>query len=389
MMRLPSVVLVVAVLVLAQGHLCADQTTLLKDVRYTTHSGRTKVTFAFSGDVRFSTEQGKGAVRLIFSRTRPATPGTIQRRLIPSGPLESISFASPASDSLVVSMMIVEGSTYRCVRPSSGNELFVEVDGRDIVRRTPERITSPPPAAPTATKAGTAARPTAGTQPARTSAEEPPGQASTSPLVDIPAVARRQMEPDSPHEYSPNGPSTADTQVSGFSTGFVILLSVGLSSVSTGLMLGAWYLARQRKAHRSGKSRLPRAATAFAELPANPEGIAAGDAYEETGTTRRNTFSSALIEDESQEHDNGRETSLQLARTFKRGSEEITLARRFHEQTEPTLTSGRMETVLSRATTKTQQLHAARKLGVGRGEFDLAVKLKSMGQVVEKKEDHQ
>ena len=44
------------------------------------------------------------------------------------------------------------------------------------------------------------------------------------------------------------------------------------------------------------------------------------------------------------------------------------------------LTPDRLNTVLSHATTPTQRVQAARKMGVGRGEFDLALKLKSMAE---------
>ncbi len=93
------------------------------------------------------------------------------------------------------------------------------------------------------------------------------------------------------------------------------------------------------------------------------------------------------LPDEGEEDDPGRETSLQLARTFRRGSEEITLARKFQEHTAPSLTPARMETVLAKATTSTQRLQAARKLGVGRGEFDLAAKLRSLHLAQGKKEE--
>ena len=88
----------------------------------------------------------------------------------------------------------------------------------------------------------------------------------------------------------------------------------------------------------------------------------------------------APVREEDPEEDAGRETSLQLARTFRRGSEEITLARKFHERPSPALTPAKMQTAMARATTKSQRLTAARKLGVGRGEFDLAEKLKALSQ---------
>ena len=62
---------------------------------------------------------------------------------------------------------------------------------------------------------------------------------------------------------------------------------------------------------------------------------------------------SAPMREEEPEEDFGRETSLQLARTFRRGSEEITLARKFHEHPTSPLTPAKMQTAMSRATTKT------------------------------------
>jgi hypothetical protein len=85
-------------------------------------------------------------------------------------------------------------------------------------------------------------------------------------------------------------------------------------------------------------------------------------------------------QDEVPEDENARETSLQLARTFRRGSEEIALAQRLHDRGTSALTPDRLNTVLSHATTPTQRVQAARKMGVGRGEFDLAMKLKSMAE---------
>jgi hypothetical protein len=94
----------------------------------------------------------------------------------------------------------------------------------------------------------------------------------------------------------------------------------------------------------------------------------------------------APVREEEPEEESGRETSLQLARTFRRGSEEITLARKFHDRPSP-VTPAKMQTAMARATTKSQRLSAARKLGVGRGEFDLAEKLKTMSQPPAKNEE--
>jgi hypothetical protein len=92
-------------------------------------------------------------------------------------------------------------------------------------------------------------------------------------------------------------------------------------------------------------------------------------------------------EEPGEEEDGERETSLQLARSFRRGSEEITLSRRLHAQPVAPLSVGKMQQMLARSTTQTQRLHAARKLGVGRGELDLALKLKTLRPAQPKTEE--
>ena len=422
MMRVLGRIAAVCVLLFAHGLLRADQTSVLKDVRIATQGGHCKVSFAFTGDVRFSTEQGKGTMRLVFSRVRPATAGTVLRRMVQSGPVESISFSRPAPDSLIATLVLAEGSTYRCVRPSTGNELYVDVNGRPGVRQMPSRTAAAGTGSARATakasaQAGAvsgAARATskapaqtgAVTGAARATKDSPArgattplaaetkrdgrtAQTSTSTLIDIPAVAREQVELDGRAGAQQSASTSDPVSAPQTSKVLALLLSAGLSLFSTVMTVGIWYKMRQRIAER--KPAHP-AAPAFREHtrpPALTEPVDTRDEFEDTGDAGKQELLAALMQDDIQEDDGGRETSLQMARTFKRGSEEITLARRFHEQGAVTVTSERMQSALSRATTKTQRLQAARKLGVGRGEFDLALKLKSMVHVQGKKEEEQ
>ena len=438
MMRVLGHIAAVCVLLFVHGLLRADQTSVLKDVHIATQGGHCKVSFAFTGDVRFSTEQGKGTVRLVFSRVRPATAGTILRRMVPSGPVESISFARPAPDSLIATLVLAEGSTYRCVRPSAGNELYVDVNGRSGLRQTPRtaaagtgaaRATAKAPAqtgaasgtvrtnekapaqagagsgaagvaakarAKTGTASGTAhvtkdspARGATALQATGNQRDDRTAQASTSTLIDIPAVAREQVDLEGRAEAQQSSSAPDPASAPQTSKVLALLLSAGLSLFSTVMTIGIWYKMRQRIAERKPARPAAQASREFTRPPEMTEPVDIRDEFYDTDDAGKQELLAALMQDDMQEDDGGRETSLQMARTFKRGSEEITLARRFHEQGAVTVTSERMQSALSRATTKTQRLQAARKLGVGRGEFDLALKLKSMVHVQGKKEEEQ
>jgi hypothetical protein len=170
----------------------------------------------------------------------------------------------------------------------------------------------------------------------------------------------------------------------GISAAKLFLLSVVISGISSVLLLVLW-LGRSKRVHAIGRT-VPRAQSGQT-TGGQPVRPASEGSLEEFSRTPSRADLEQTLPDAGDEDDSGRETSLQLARTFRRGSEEITLARKFQEHTAPSLTPARMETVLAKATTRTQRLQAARKLGVGRGEFDLAAKLRSLHQAQGKKEE--
>ena len=414
-----------AVLLLIGREVCAEQFSVLKYVRSSVRDGDCRVTFAFEGDVRFSSEQTKGSLRLIFPQTRPATAGTITRKDLASGPVQSITFSRAADGSLLATLTLARGSSYRCVSPAGGGELYVDVHGEAGGRSAiagssvPKQNraaaaagaiaseTSSEPARTRVAAAPAAKAPAAGVRehdgPAgvagrgtgrsaagqSTSAQaENPVPIENSPvkvsLIDIPALAMSQVETES-QEISP-APSSAPeaTQASGLSAGMALLISLFVSFVSTATALGAWYLMRRNAVRRTSRHTLPEdAALRAAALPVD-EAETGYRGRSEEEARMLNDLIRTSTQDEIPEDENERETSLQLARTFRRGSEEIALAQRLHDRGTSALTPDRLNEVLSHATTSTQRVQAARKMGVGRGEFDLAMKLKSMAE--EKKE---
>ena len=350
----------------------AEETSVLKDVSASVMAGHSRIAFQFAGDVRFSTEQGKNAVRIVFSRTRAASAQVLARQVLTAGPVESIAFQRPASDSIIAVISLTAGSTYRCVCPASGTELYVDVKGSAAVR---QRLV---PAKPVKAQTAPAAAPAVAVQePARTS--------GSSSLIDIPGVARRQMEQENARQDKRAGRMSED--MAGLPAGSVVLISVLIGLGVTVVLLGL--VARSQRTPLP----VPVAAVTVPDPAVTPvqmtriHPLYVDDDDMKPEPERVRALFSAPMREEEPEEDYGRETSLQLARTFRRGSEEISLARKFHEHPTSTLTPAKMQTAMSRATTKTQRLSAARKLGVGRGEFDLADKLKAMSQSPVKKEE--
>ncbi|HSQ76120.1 MAG TPA: hypothetical protein VLT13_11215, partial [Bacteroidota bacterium] len=299
----------------------------------------------------------------------------IVRKDLSSGPVHSIAFTRTADGSLVATLTLAKGSSYRCVSPAGGQELYVDVHG-EAGARSAIAGSSVPGQDRAATTAGTHAM---GTNPN----EYSPVKVS---LIDIPAMAMSQVETES-QETAPALASPSEAaQTSGLSAGMALLVSLLVSLVSTATALSAWYVMRRNALKRISRRKVREdAALHAAARPADEN---------ETEYRRRSEEEARMLKDlirtstqeENPEEEYEQETSLQLARTFKRGSEEIALAQRLHDHGAPALTPERLNTVLSHATTSTQRVQAARKMGVGRGEFDLALKLKSMAE--EKKEAH-
>jgi hypothetical protein len=351
----------------------------LKDVRYSAQSGSSRVTLVFDGEVRYSPVAAEGSIRLGLSNTSVAVPAKARRQLLSTGLASSITITTLPDDSVVVVVALKAPATYRCILPASGNSLYVDIIGTGggaAVQRTARDSQDRP--APLKSRGATMmgalsripARPAApkSTPVSAKSAEVASGEPGRSTsVVDISAILREQMHSDMSQTATRQQVNTRE-----LSPVVAVTLSVLIVLVLSGSGLALAFVFRKRSVRAVAPPRpappAPQAEPPVDSLPASP----------------RREF----LLDEPEDDDESRfahETSLQLARTFRRGSEEITLARRLHDHASPQLSGVRMEEKLGRATTPDQRLHIARKLGVGRGEMDLAVKLRTI-RSAEKKE---
>jgi hypothetical protein len=362
-------------------HAAASDVTLT-DVHYSVHSGYSRVTLTFDGEVRYSQLAADGSVRLGFSRTGVAIPMKARRQAVNAGLVSSISVTPLPDDSAVVAIALRGSTTYRCILPATGNALYVDVlpAGTGSAEQPPARIVNRRTVA--AKTSGAAIMTAIAHAPAQKerakaatskprSVTEAPMMSSRAPgVVDIPTLAREQLQTG---HVAVVAPTTVQlTPVQGLSPAAALGISVivGLLMIGSGVALS--FVIRRTSP-----------APVQAPLSVQPEAPIRRFAETELDSPR-----SELLVDDPDEDDESRfahETSLQLARTFRRGSEEITLARRLHDHAAPQLSAARMEETLNRATTANQRLHFARKLGVGRGEMDLAAKLRTI-RPAEKKE---
>jgi hypothetical protein len=286
---------------------------------------------------------------------------------------------SASDDSSVVAIMLRPSTTYRCILPAAGNALYVDVSpAGDRASTTPVRQEGfrPAGAKPAVTKPRLAAAVKAPVRDARKDGEralpsanpgDEPAGSRASVVVDIPAIAREQLHADAVRPAEQVRVQVA--AANGIPPALAAVLSLVVVTLLSGT--GAFVALAFRR-----KSSTPIPVPAAPPQPPAASGLM--DLPELAASSSSILLDDPGVDDESHF---AHETSLQLARTFRRGSEEITLARRLHDRIAPQWSAARMDETLGRATTPNQRLHFARKLGVGRGEMELAAKLRTMRPV--------
>jgi hypothetical protein len=368
--------------ILLHATACAAQVALT-GVTTSVLPGYTRITLTFDGEVRYSQLPGDGSVRLGLSHTAVAISAKGRHKVMNSGHVSAIAITPLPNDSAIVTIGFQGAATYRCILPASGNALYVDILpsmdgslGQHAVRPAVEQKPAAPKPAGTTVVAAIARKPIRKEQakPAPSTQVIPPEPVApirAYGVVDIPALAREQAWTGTGEPASHVAASESARQGIPPAMALGLAALVVLSMIGTGV--GLSFILRRTPSEPVAELR--------SVLPPAP----AAPSLEQMLATSHKDI---LIDDVDDEDESrfAHDTSLQLARTFRRGSEEITLARRLHTQAAPQLTGARMQETLSHATTTNQRLHIARKLGVGRGEMDLAAKLRTI-HPAEKKEE--
>ncbi len=361
----------------------AAESATLTELRYSVQAGYSRVTLLFDGEVRYSSLGSDGVVRLGFSHAGVGIPMKARHQVLRSGHVTGIDVTPLPGDSMVVALTVQAGANYRCILPASGNTLVVDVvpaGGQSAMPQWTDASTEkrvPVAPAPAKSIVTTVRVPVRQTRDAATTVPPPKAPAIVElrprlqPVVDIRGMVRDQVQAAS--AAMPQQRRAQQAVIATLTPASALLISVIVALLLTG-----------------GSAAL---ALAFRRSPATPVAPArnAGKGYAEDTSafgereSARNTMQPAEP-DACDETDDAHETSLQLARTFRRGSDEITLARRMQDHLMPKISAARMEETLARAATTDQRLQQARKLGVGRGEMELALKLRTLRAAEKKKE---
>jgi hypothetical protein len=335
-------------ILLAGGAFTAGaEVAVLRGIRYAAGDTLSRVTLTMEGIPRYTGSLEGTTVRLGLSGARIGpSPGESMFKFR-DGLVRSVSLIQCPGDSVDILVVMREPARYRIVRSPSGNGLQVLA-----FKPLPERVVQVVrPPVPLSGIGGSRA-------------------VFPLPFVDIPSIAREQIE-ELPPAVTPG--KASPPAIVATPSPMIGMVLIGLTMLGGFVLLYLMLFPRRAGSQSRVQSR-PAAATA------GPVGDTEALAVERfPGRTHPEglpeTLRSRHLEEPPADEDQDEE-SYQMARSFSRGREEVLLARKFQEA--PTITQHRITRVVSDDAGTSQRTAAARKLGVGRGEVDLAVRLKGL-----------
>jgi len=349
-----------------------SEPSVLKDVRYVVQPAFSRVTMHFQGDIKYTAVQQDNRIVIGFPRTRVASPPGAAKLEFKTGHVHGLTIDRITADSIRVIIVLRNRMTYRVVQPKADNQLYMDVTvdtGKAVA------VASRPPVKP-AVRQETSAK----------------GAERKSALVDIPAIARTQLVDLSQRATAPhtepqkenlqareNQLSPVQAEKNGrtsLSPVFLVLAVAVIAALSTGLLL---FVASRRQVGITVAA--PRSqATQPQSLP-GPE-----PALPAPARPVKNRFAEEEEFPEVDEPERDDDT-MQLARRFERGQNELSLALRLRGAYAASVGTTKVQKALTAKKSKAQQLNAARKLGVGRGELELALHLEQLQQHKLRKEE--
>jgi len=335
--------------------------TTLSGIRYNNQERSSRLTMQFAGEVRYSVQCEGNRLLLGFSSARPASPPGVARLQFKDGYIRSVTTDRIGQDSLFVVVVLREGTTYTLVRPADGNALFVDVVP-DPEYRAPA-VTAPKAPKPAPQK-------------------QVPANSS---LVDIPSIARTQVEAplqqavlNAPAASTPAAaavPATESGRTSLIGPDVMLLGGGGLIALLT--TAGILLLIRRWDHRRAHTARSPHTAA----LPAADDSATREDIR---ALLERASRRSPVVEEDSAPQ--MFEERTEMAKAFGRGTEEMSLAMTLGTKGKPRANKQRLDQLVLKKASSAQRRTAARKLGVGVGEVELALQLRRFQSTRKQKE---
>ena len=151
-----------------------SEPSVLKDVRYVVQPVFSRVTMHFQGDIKYTAIQQDNRIIIGFPRTRVASPPGAAKLEFKTGHVRGLTIDRISADSIRVTIVLRDRMTYRVVQPKADNQLYMDVmvdTGKAVA------AASRPPAKPAVRQEASAK-----------------GPERKSTFVDIPAIARTQID---------------------------------------------------------------------------------------------------------------------------------------------------------------------------------------------------
>jgi hypothetical protein len=341
----------------------ADETgpSVLTDARYTVLERASRLALCFSGPIRYSVRRNGSTVTLQFSRTQVAPhPGAAQL-VFASGDIEGATITPLAGDSLRVEVALRHTEQYTLAQPVDAGMLVMEVPA-----------TVPRPAAGDATRAQGGPR-----------VPENPAPASKSSPVDIRGPLRPPLSGPAVIEPPParSAEGGDDHAVAEQRWSLTVLNGLLAVAIAGGTTCVALFLLWRRQ---SKSEKRMAAAGGETDLRDPAEPIPERDVWEpprdqESADRFGPDVKEVWRDPDDQETLEPYDPVAELAERFRRGYDEVGLAVRLHGTPASPLTAETVAKAAGRGGRLTR-MNTARKLGVGRGEVDLAIHLKEYEQ---------
>jgi hypothetical protein len=332
----------------------------LTAIRYEQQSGGSRLTLQFAGEIRYALSRSADRLVLRFPSTRLANKTGAGTLRFQDGLVRSVSTGRAGADSIVVAVVLRERTRPTLLRPSAGNVLYLDVAADPDA---PAPLNIPASAIPASV---------------RTADPRNAKAAGSASPVDIPALARSQVEERRREAETRAAVGTRTVSLSEPGreerpTVPEIPLAAAAVVLSVGTTIALLLFLRRRAVRRE-----------VLEQPSEPEAaLRTETVYRMPELTTTHPQSDETVQDEVEPMF---DDQVQMARAFQRGKGEVGLAMALRARTSPKANRQRLVDIAEKRGSYAQRRTAARKLGVGVGEVELAAQLQKLQDRTKHKE---
>jgi hypothetical protein len=334
----------------------------LTAIRYEQQSGGNRLTLQFAGEIRYAFSRSAERLVLRFPSTRLANRTGAGTLKFQDGLVRSVTTGRAGVDSIVVAVVLREGARPTLLRPLAGNVLYIDVAADPDAPAPPMKVAAVIPA------------------PVRAADTRNAKAAVSGSPVDIPALARSQVEERRQAAETPMLVATHNVSVQAFAreagpTLSEVPLAAAAMVLSVGSTIALLLFLRRRAARNAAREQ--------ASEPGSESSARTETVYRMPELATAHPQLDETVQDEVEPMF---DDQVQMARAFQRGKGEVGLAMALRGRTSSKANRQRLVDIVEKGGSHAQRRTAARKLGVGVGEVELAAQLQKLQHRTKHKE---